>query len=79
MEIKFIDIVKWYGHVIALDRTNLQISEGIHGLLGANGAGKTTFLRLLCSVLYPTEGEITLDGRNIDNTAEVIKKNIHMI
>lgn len=70
MEIKFIDIVKWYGHVIALDRTNLQISEGIHGLLGANGAGKTTFLRLLCSVLYPTEGEITLDGRNIDNMGE---------
>lgn len=51
-----------YGEVAALSDLNLGIPPGITGLVGANGAGKTTMLRLLLGLLHPTEGSISVLG-----------------
>jgi ABC-2 type transport system ATP-binding protein len=62
----FIDrLTKQYKNKIAGDRVSLKIKQGVHGLLGANGAGKTTFMRMLCGVLKPTGGEVKFDGIDV--------------
>lgn len=49
---------------------NITLSNGVYGLLGANGAGKTTFMRLLCNLQKPTSGRIFLNGKNIAGLGE---------
>ena len=70
MELKTHELTKKYGSRIAVNHLNLTLSNGVYGLLGANGAGKTTFMRLLCDIQTPTSGEITLDGKNISALGE---------
>lgn len=53
-----------YGEVVALKNLDLQIPSGITGLVGANGAGKTTMLRLLLGLLHPTGGQISVLGHD---------------
>jgi len=54
---------KSFGNVVALDGVDLEIQRGeFYGLLGPNGAGKTTMLRILCGLLRPDSGEITIDA-----------------
>ena len=53
-----------YGEVVALKNLDLQIPSGITGLVGANGAGKTTMLRLALGLLHPTEGEMSVLGHD---------------
>lgn len=53
-----------YGEVVALEDLDLQIPAGITGLVGANGAGKTTMLRLLLGLLHPTSGSMTVLGHD---------------
>lgn len=48
--------------VTAIHHADLEIPKGIYGLLGENGAGKTTLMRVLTTVLKPSEGEISIDG-----------------
>lgn len=55
-------IVTFKNGVTAIHHANLEISKGIFGLLGENGAGKTTLMRVLTTVLAPTDGTVTLDG-----------------
>ena len=54
--------VTFKNKVTAIDHANLEIPKGIFGLLGENGAGKTTLMRVLTTVLSPTDGTVTLDG-----------------
>ncbi|MDE5598519.1 MAG: ATP-binding cassette domain-containing protein, partial [Lachnospiraceae bacterium] len=54
--------VTFKNKVTAIDHANLEIPKGIFGLLGENGAGKTTLMRVLTTVLTPTDGTVTLDG-----------------
>jgi ABC-type multidrug transport system ATPase subunit len=57
------DLTRRFGPHIALDRVTLAIQPGeTFGLLGANGAGKTTFIRLVGGLLLPSEGSVTVDG-----------------
>lgn len=57
-------VSKSYGSVPALDKINLHVRTGsIYGLVGDNGAGKSTFLKLLAGHIFPTAGEIRLFGR----------------
>ncbi|MGD2101349.1 MAG: ABC transporter ATP-binding protein [Acidimicrobiia bacterium] len=62
-----------YGEVIALKELNLQIPGGVTGLVGANGAGKTTMLRLLLGLLHPSEGTIEVMGHNPETTPLAVR------
>ncbi len=64
----------------AIDGVTLSISEGhIFGLLGPNGAGKTTMIRILCGLLSPTEGEITIGGYSLKNDLARIRRIIGVV
>ena len=61
------DLTKRYGMKPALDGVNLTLGRGrIIGLLGPNGSGKTTWIKILCGLLQPTKGTVTIDGHNPD-------------
>ena len=75
--IKVRDMVKKFGSFIANDHLNFEVYQGeIFGFLGANGAGKTTAIRILCGLSVPTSGEITVAGYDVYRQSETIKKNI---
>lgn len=63
MSIKIKDLtVTFKNKVTAIDHADLEIPGGIYGLLGENGAGKTTLMRVLTTVLSPSEGTVVMDG-----------------
>jgi len=71
------DLVKKFGHFVANDHLTFQVRKGeIFGFLGANGAGKTTAIRILCGLSYPTSGQVNVAGFDIYSQREMIKKNI---
>ena len=65
MELNVNRLSKQYKNKIAVDRVSYTFEEGIYGLLGANGAGKTTFMRMLCGILEPTSGEVSYNGISV--------------
>lgn len=67
MELCIDRLTKQYQNKIAVDRVSLKLTNGIYGLLGANGAGKTTFMRMLCGILKPTSGTITFNGLDVSS------------
>ena len=67
MELIVDRLTKQYQNKIAVDRINLKLNCGIYGLLGENGAGKTTFIRMLCGILKPTNGTVTFDGMDVSS------------
>jgi len=71
------DMVKKFGSFTANDHLNFDVYQGeIFGFLGANGAGKTTAIRILCGLSVPTSGEISVAGYDVYKQSETIKKNI---
>jgi ABC-2 type transport system ATP-binding protein len=67
-------LVKKYGELTALDRFSLSVEAGsICALVGPDGAGKTTMIRILCRLLDPDSGTITIDGSNIARDFEKVK------
>lgn len=75
--IKAENMVKKFGSFVANDHLNFEVYQGeIFGFLGANGAGKTTAIRILCGLSTPTSGNITVGGFDIYRETELIKKNI---
>ena len=70
MELKTIGLTKKFGSKTAVNDLNITLSNGVYGLLGANGAGKTTFMRLLCNIQNPTFGKVLLNGKNIVGLGE---------
>lgn len=71
------ELTKRFGDFIAVDQISFQVAEGeIFGFLGANGAGKTTAMRMLCGLSKPSSGNATVAGYSINHQAEKIKKEI---
>lgn len=71
------DLTKQFGNFYAVNQISFDVYKGeIFGFLGANGAGKTTAMRILCGLSYPTSGQATVAGYNVYNQQESIKKNI---
>ncbi|GAP71281.1 ABC transporter, ATP-binding/permease protein [Candidatus Symbiothrix dinenymphae] len=75
--IETIDLSKRFGNFTAVDNISFSVSRGeIFGFLGANGAGKTTAMRMLCGLSKPTSGKATVAGFDVARQSEDIKKNI---
>ena len=67
------NLTKQYGHHKAVDSVNMHIKKGaIYGFIGRNGAGKTTFLRLVTGLAFPTSGTLSLWGKS--ETVELQKQ-----
>lgn len=65
MELELKNVTKQYGEVVAVQKISCRMKHGIYGLLGVNGAGKTTLMRMLCTILSPSEGQILWNGEDI--------------
>jgi ABC-2 type transport system ATP-binding protein len=71
------NLTKQFGAFTAVDRISFEVSKGeIFGFLGANGAGKTTAMRMLCGLSKPTSGSGTVAGFDIMRQSEKVKRNI---
>jgi ABC-2 type transport system ATP-binding protein len=71
------ELTKQFGDFKAVDRISFDVNQGeIFGFLGANGAGKTTAMRILCGLSYPTSGEAKVAGFDVYKQQEQIKRNI---
>ena len=71
------DLTKRFGEFTAVDRISFDVARGeIFGFLGANGAGKTTAMRMLCGLSYPTDGSGTVAGFDVRREGEKIKRYI---
>jgi len=71
------NLTRRFGALTAVDRLNLEIPAGeIFGLVGPDGAGKTTTMRLLCGLLDPTEGSIEVVGHDVTRELDAVKDQI---
>jgi ABC-2 type transport system ATP-binding protein len=70
-------LTRRFGSLTAVDHLNLEIAKGeIFGLVGPDGAGKTTTLRLLCGLMDPTEGKATVAGHDVSHDVDSVKDRI---
>ena len=69
--IKADNATKRFDDITAVDHICAEVQNGsVYGLIGSNGAGKSTFLRMLAGILAPDEGEVWIDGEKVfENTA----------
>lgn len=59
-------LTKRFDDILAVDHISAKIRDGsVFGLIGTNGAGKSTFLRMVSGILKPDEGEVLIDGENV--------------
>lgn len=71
------DLTKQFADFVAVDKLTFEVKEGeIFGFLGANGAGKTTAMRMMCGLSYPTAGAAKVAGFDVYEQQEEIKKHI---
>ena len=75
--IRAVNLTRRFGDLIAVDHFSIEVARGeIFGLVGPDGAGKTTTLRLLCGLLDPTEGEAWVAGHNVAKELGAVKDRI---
>jgi ABC-2 type transport system ATP-binding protein len=71
------NLTRKFGDLIAVDHLNLEVNEGeIFGLVGPDGAGKTTTMRLLCGLMDPTEGKAIVAGHDVSRELDQMKDQI---
>lgn len=71
MEILIRNLSKNYGKKTALKEVSMTIHSGMFGLLGRNGAGKTSLMRILATLSMPSSGEISINGESLKDTAKI--------
>jgi ABC-2 type transport system ATP-binding protein len=70
-------LTRRFGKFVAVDKVSIEVyQKEIFGFLGANGAGKTTMIRMLCGLLKPSDGDGTVAGLDVRTQSEIIKQNI---
>ncbi len=70
-------LTRRFGSLTAVDRLDLTVARGeIFGLVGPDGAGKTTTLRMLCGLMSPTEGSATVAGHDVEKESQAVKDQI---
>ena len=75
--ISVVDLTRRFGEFVAVDHLTFDVGEGeIFGFLGANGAGKSTTIRMLCGLLKPTSGTATVGGVDVSRDPEGVKRRI---
>lgn len=73
-------LTKRFGNFTAVDNVDLSVRRGeIYGFLGPNGAGKTTAMRMLCTLLLPTSGSASVDGYDVVQEANEVRKRIGLV
>jgi ABC-2 type transport system ATP-binding protein len=71
------NLVRKFGDFVAVDHVSFEVGQGeIFGLLGSNGAGKSTTIRMLCGLLAPTSGQATVSGVDVERDPEGVKRRI---
>lgn len=71
------NLTKKFGDFVSVDNVSFKVKKGeIFGFLGANGAGKSTTIRMLCGILEPTEGDALVGGFSVANDSDKVKLNI---
>ncbi len=74
MQINISNLSKEYkGGFKALSDVNLEIENGMFGLLGPNGAGKTTLMRILVTLMKPSEGKVSFNGWDLQKNRKEIR------
>jgi ABC-2 type transport system ATP-binding protein len=74
------NLTKKFGKIVAVDHVSLEINEGeVFGLLGQNGAGKTTIIHMLATLLKPTSGTAEINGYDIVKDSSKVRKNIGIV
>ncbi|GAA4725870.1 ATP-binding cassette domain-containing protein [Brevibacillus fulvus] len=73
-------VTKRFERLTAVERVSLQIQSGeVLGLLGENGAGKTTLMRMMATILTPTEGEIVINGFSVRHQQVEVRRQIGIL
>lgn len=71
------DLSRRFGEFVAVDRVSFDVEQGeVFGYLGANGAGKSTTIRMLCGLLAPSSGSATVAGVDVAHSPEDVKRSI---
>lgn len=64
------DVTKNYGELCVLRDINIELENGIYGILAPNGSGKTTLIKMISTLIFPSDGEILFKGKNILDIGE---------
>jgi ABC-2 type transport system ATP-binding protein len=70
------NLTKRFQNTVAVDHLSYTMKKGVYGLLGSNGAGKTTLMRMMCTLIKPTDGRILFDGKNIWELDSLYRKEL---
>src|SRR6185369_13095869 len=74
------NLTKKFGHLTAVDNVSFSVEEGeIFAFLGPNGAGKTTTIKMLTTLLTPTEGEVKVNGFNLRSERDDVRRSFGIV
>lgn len=72
--IRLENVSRWYGEVLGVNKIDVEILPGITGLVGPNGSGKSTLMNLICGLLRPGQGSVTVLGESAWNNPELQRR-----
>ena len=80
IKLKVSNLVRHFGEVKAVDGISFDIDEGeIVGYIGANGAGKSTTIKMMCGILHPTSGSVSVDGMDFEKNRQKINREMGVV